>query len=68
MLKNTFRKLIGILILLVFGVAVFQFIRQTGDNEHVLAAVASGMWLLAFFAAVIGLAWWVDRRMRRRGE
>lgn len=68
MLKNTFRKLVGILILLVFGVAVFQFIRQTIGNEHVLAAISSGMWLLAFFAAVVGLAWWADRRMRRRGE
>jgi hypothetical protein len=68
MLKNTFRKLVGILILIVFGVAVFQFTRQTSGNQYVLGALGSGLWLLAPMVAVIGLAWWADRRMRRRGE
>lgn len=68
MLKNTFRKLVGILILIVFGVAVIQFTRQTSGNEHLLGALGSGFWVLAPMVAVIGLAWWADRRMRRRGE
>lgn len=68
MLKNTFRKLVGILILIIFGVAVFQFTRQTSGNEHVAPALTSGIWLLSFLAVVIGLAWWVDRRKRARGE
>lgn len=68
MLKNTFRKLVGVLVLIVFGVAVFQFIRQTTGNQYVLGALTSGMWLLGFFAVIIVLAGWVDRRKRRRGE
>ncbi|MFZ5815883.1 MAG: hypothetical protein ACOY93_11340 [Bacillota bacterium] len=68
MLKNRFRQLIGILVLLVFGVAVVQFFRQTRGNEHVLGALTSGLWLLALIALVVGLAWFADRRMRRRGE
>lgn len=68
MLKNTFRKLIGFLILIVFGVAVFQFTRQTAGNEYVSGALRSGMWLLLFLAAIIGLAGYVDRRKRKRGE
>lgn len=68
MLKNTFRKLVGLLILIVFGVAVFQFTRQTSGNEYVSGALLSGLQVLAPFAVVIGLAWWADRRMRSRGE
>lgn len=68
MLKNTFRKLVGYLILIVFGVAVFQFARQTSGNEHVWGALGSGFWVLAPMVVVIGLAWWADRRMRRRGD
>lgn len=68
MLKNTFRKLVGLLILIVFGVAVIQFTRQTSGNEYIPGALFSGLQILAFFAVVIGLAWWADRRIRRRGE
>lgn len=68
MLRNSFRKFTGILILLVFGVAVFQFSRQMTGDANVLGALSSGAWLLAFFAAVVGLAWLADRRLRQRGE
>ncbi len=68
MLKNTFRKLVGILVVIVFGIAVFQFSRQTAGNEYVSGALVSGIWVLAFLAAIIGLAAWVDRRKRRQGE
>lgn len=68
MLKNRFRKLVGILLVAVFGVAVFQYFRQTAGNQYVVAAFSSGLWLLVFLAVIIGLAWTVDRRKRQRGD
>lgn len=68
MLKNRFRRLVGILLIVVFAVAVVQYFRQTSGNPYVGAALTSGMWLLAVLSAVIGLAWWVDRRKQTRGD
>lgn len=68
MLKNRFRKLVGILLIIVFAIAVVQYFRQTSGNPYAVAALTSGMWLLAFLASVVGLAWWVDRRKQARGE
>lgn|GEM_PF-1814068 len=68
MLKNTFRRLVGILILVVFGIAIFQFSRQTAGNAYLWDALSAGFWLVVFLFAIVGLAGWVDRRKRRHGE
>lgn len=68
MLKNRFRKLVGVLILLVFALAVVQFTRQTAGNAFVGPALLSGLGFLAFLAAVLGLAYWADRRTRQAGR
>ena len=67
-LKNRFRKLVGILLIIVFAVAVVQYFRQTSGSPYMVAALTSGMWLLAVLAAVVGLAWWVDRRKHSKGD
>lgn len=66
LLKNTFRKVVAVLVLLLFGAAVAQFTRQTAGDPNVAAALVSGLWLLTPIAAVVGLAWWADLRMRGR--
>ncbi len=67
-LKNRFRKLIGLLVLALFGVAVAQYFRQMAGNPYVLSALGSGMWMLLLLAAVLAAVWWADRRSRVRGE
>ncbi|WP_374711746.1 hypothetical protein [Symbiobacterium terraclitae] len=68
MLKNRFRQLIGLLVVGLFAVAVVQFLRQTAGSPHLGSAVASGLGLLFFLAAVLAVAWWAARRARARGE
>lgn len=68
MLKNVFRKLIGLLVVALFAVAVVQYFRQTSGNPYVWSALGSGLWILLPLAAVLSVVWWADRRMRARGE
>jgi len=67
-LKNRFRQLIGLLIVGLFAVAVVQYLRQTAGSPHLVSAVASGLGLLLFLAAVLTAAWWATQRARARGE
>lgn len=68
LLRNRFRKLVGVLILLVMGVAVFQYLRQTSGNEYVVDAIFSGMKFLLVLALVLWLVWLYDRRLKKRAE
>lgn len=65
MLKNRFRKLVGVLILLVFGVAVIRFVQQTGHNPYVGGAVATGLKLFLSLGLILGLIFLFDRRVNR---
>lgn len=67
-LKNRFRQLVGLLIVVLFAVAIRQYLRQTAGSPHLVSAVASGLVLLLFLAAVLTAAWWASRRARARGE
>jgi len=67
-LKNLFRKLIGLLVIALFAVALVQYFRQTAGNPYVWPALGSGMSMLLVLAAVLGVVWWADRRSRIRGE
>jgi len=67
-LKNRFRQLIGLLIIVLFVMAVVQYIRQLAGNPHVLSALAWGLGLLLLPAAGLAVAWWAERRARTRGE
>ncbi len=67
MLKNTFRKLMGLIILIVFGVAIVRFVQQTQGNEYVGGALASGLKLLLFLALLLYVVFLIDRRMKRQG-
>lgn len=67
-LKNLFRKVIGLLVLALFAVALIQYFRQTAGNPYVWSALGSGMSMLLLLAAVLGVVWWADRRTRVRGE
>lgn len=68
MLRNRFRKLVGVLILLVMGVAVFQYLRQTSGNQYVADAIFSGLKLLLALALILWLVWLYDRRLKKREE
>jgi di/tricarboxylate transporter len=65
-LRNTFRKVVGVVILLVFGLAVVRFAQQTAGNPHVGGAVASGFKFILFLALVLGLVYLADRRLKRQ--
>jgi len=67
-LKNTFRKLIGYLILIVFGIAIVRFAQQTWGNQYVLAAIGWGSTLIILLAGVLWLAYLFDRRMKKREQ
>jgi hypothetical protein len=64
-LKNTFRKLTGILILLVMGVAVFQYVRATEGSPLVASALGSGLKLLLFLGLVLYVVFLFDRRLKK---
>ncbi|OTA40661.1 MAG: hypothetical protein A6D92_14695 [Symbiobacterium thermophilum] len=66
MLKNVFRKVIGLLVVALFAMGVVQYVRQTAGSPYVWSALASGLWILLPLAAAIGAAWWADRRARAR--
>ncbi|HYF94357.1 MAG TPA: hypothetical protein VD969_19225 [Symbiobacteriaceae bacterium] len=66
MLRNTFRRVLGILILLVMGVAVVQFIRQTSANPFVGNALTFGLKVVLFLALVLWIVFMVDRRVNKR--
>ena len=68
MLKNTFRKVTGILILLVFGVAIFQFIRQTSSDPFLGNALAFGLKVILFLALVLYAVFLFDRRINKRQQ
>ncbi len=68
MLKNTFRKLVGILILVVFGVAIYRYAQQTSGNPYVAGAIFSGAKFLLFIALVLWVVYMADRRMKKREE
>lgn len=64
MLKNTFRRFVGMLILLTFAVAVGVYIFKTWGNSFVWGALGWGLSLLAIFAAVLWVAYRADKRLR----
>lgn len=68
MLKNTFRRLIGYLIVIVFGIAIFRFVQQTWGNQYVLAAIGWGSALIILLGGVLYLAYLFDRRMKKREQ
>lgn len=68
MLKNSFRKFTGILILLVFGVAIVQFFRQTSDNPFMGNALGFGLKILLFLALVLWVVFLFDRRLNKRQQ
>ncbi|MDF2631186.1 MAG: hypothetical protein K0R39_5017 [Symbiobacteriaceae bacterium] len=68
MLKNTFRKFTGILILLVFGVAVIQYFRQTASDPYLWDALGFGSKIILFLALVLWVVFLADRRMKKRQQ
>jgi di/tricarboxylate transporter len=64
-LKNSFRRLLATIILLVFGLAVYRFVQQTQGNPYVGGALASGLKLLLFLALVLWAVYLFDRRLKR---
>ncbi|HYG57628.1 MAG TPA: hypothetical protein VD902_06135 [Symbiobacteriaceae bacterium] len=65
MMKNTFRKLIGILILGIFGVAIYRYVQVTATNSYVGEALAFGLKVLLFLALVLYLVYLYDRRLKK---
>lgn len=68
MLRNSFRRFTGLVIMVVFGIAIFQFFRQTQGNPFVGGALASGAKLLLLLALVLWLFYLLDRRINRRPQ
>jgi membrane protein implicated in regulation of membrane protease activity len=68
MLRNKFRKFVGIVILLVFGVAIVRFAAQTSGNPYVGGAMAFGLKVVLFLALVLWLVYLFDRRVNKRQQ
>lgn len=66
MMRNTFRKVMGAVILLAFGVGIYAYIRQTRGNAFVGSALGFGLKVLLFLALVLGVVYMIDRRVNRR--
>lgn len=68
MLKNTFRRFTGILILLVMGLAIVQFFRQTATHPYLGNALGFGLKVLLFLALVLYVVFLFDRRINKRQQ
>jgi len=68
MMKNTFRKIVGILILAVMGIAIFRYTQVTAESSFVLGALASGMKLLLFLGLVLYVVYLYDRRLKKKQQ
>jgi membrane protein implicated in regulation of membrane protease activity len=68
MLRNKFRKFIGIVILVVFGVAIVRFAAQTSGNLYVGGALAFGLKVVLFLALILWLVYLFDRRVNKRQQ
>lgn len=66
MLKNTFRRFVGMVILITFLIAIGVYIYKTWGNSFVWGALGWGLSLLGIFAAVVWVAARADRRIRER--
>jgi Na+-driven multidrug efflux pump len=64
MLKNTFRRFVGGLILFTFLVAIGVYIYKTWGNAHVWGALGWGLSLLGIFALILWIAYRADRKLR----
>ena len=64
--KNGFRMAMGILLMLVFGVGIYAFVRQTSGNAYVGGALAFGAKVILFLVLVVGLVYVADRRINQR--
>lgn len=68
MLRNRFRKFIGLLIVAVFGVVVYRYAGQTSGSEHVAVALMSGLKFLLFLALILWVVYLADRRLKKRED
>lgn len=68
MLRNKFRKFTGIIILLVFGFAIYKFGQQTQGNQYLWPALLAGFKFLAFLALVLGGVYLYDRRLKKGSQ
>lgn len=66
MLKNTFRKLVGILLVLIFGVAIVKFLQQTAGSQYLGGALSFGLKVLLVLALLLWGAFLYDKRVNRR--
>jgi hypothetical protein len=58
----------GIVIVVLFGVAVIQFARTTVGNPYLGSALGFGLKFLLFLAAVLWIVFLVDRRLKKRQQ
>lgn len=68
MLRNKFRKFLGILIVLFFGVAIVRFAQQTMGNPYVGGALTFGLKVVLFLALVLWLVFLFDRRINKHRQ
>jgi hypothetical protein len=66
MLRNKFRRVMGILIVVVFGLAIVRFAQQTSSSQYIGGALASGAKFLLFLAVLVWGLYLFDRRMKKR--
>ena len=68
MLKNTFRRLVGILIVAVMGIAVLRFLVQTWGSRYLLPALGWGMSLIVIIGLILWGAYRADRHINKRED
>lgn len=64
MLKNSFRRFTGGLILFTFLIALGVYVYKTWGNAEVWSALFWGSTLLGIFALIVWIAARADRRIR----
>jgi hypothetical protein len=66
MLKNSFRRLTGGLILFTFLIATGVYVYKTWGNSEIWGALFWGSTLLGILALIVWIAARADRRIRAR--
>jgi threonine/homoserine/homoserine lactone efflux protein len=66
MLRNRFRKGMGLIILVLFFVAIGRYFAQTAGNPYLWSALSAGLVFTLFLAVVVGAVYLIDRRIKKR--
>lgn len=68
MLKNRFRKLIGVLVIVIMLVAIVRYVQQTAGTGYMWSSLLSGAMLIGVLFGILWLVYRYDQRLKKREE